>query len=254
MRASITCRFPSRTATKHRPITSPATKALPRASGRWPKRSSSSACRSPSIWWCIAPILAASNRWLNLRWRLAPSRVEIAHVQYYGWALKNRAALMPTREQVEKPCGRSKCCGPSTKAASSSTLWCRIIMRGFPSLASAAGAAARSMSRRRPGASVPCGGGHSRSRILECARAFACRHLADLAGISGFPWHRLDAGAVQIVLPARSGFRRLPVPGLPTCGRCPCGRSGMSPVAASCAGRATGGRCAKMPPTAIGTS
>ena len=28
-------------------------------------------------------------------------RVEIAHVQYYGWALKNRAALMPSREQVE---------------------------------------------------------------------------------------------------------------------------------------------------------
>jgi pyrroloquinoline quinone biosynthesis protein E len=29
------------------------------------------------------------------------SRIEIAHVQYYGWALKNRAALMPTREQAE---------------------------------------------------------------------------------------------------------------------------------------------------------
>ena len=27
-------------------------------------------------------------------------RVEIAHVQYYGWGLKNRAALMPTRAQV----------------------------------------------------------------------------------------------------------------------------------------------------------
>jgi pyrroloquinoline quinone biosynthesis protein E len=32
---------------------------------------------------------------------LGASRVEIAHVQYYGWALKNRAALMPKREQVE---------------------------------------------------------------------------------------------------------------------------------------------------------
>jgi pyrroloquinoline quinone biosynthesis protein E len=27
-------------------------------------------------------------------------RIEIAHVQYYGWALKNRAALMPSREQL----------------------------------------------------------------------------------------------------------------------------------------------------------
>jgi pyrroloquinoline quinone biosynthesis protein E len=33
---------------------------------------------------------------------LGASRVEIAHVQYYGWALKNRAVLMPTAEQVER--------------------------------------------------------------------------------------------------------------------------------------------------------
>jgi pyrroloquinoline quinone biosynthesis protein E len=34
------------------------------------------------------------------------ARVEIAHVQYYGWALKNRAALMPDRAQVERAAGR----------------------------------------------------------------------------------------------------------------------------------------------------
>jgi len=33
---------------------------------------------------------------------LGASRVEIAHVQYYGWALENRAKLMPTAEQVER--------------------------------------------------------------------------------------------------------------------------------------------------------
>jgi len=33
---------------------------------------------------------------------LHPERVEIAHTQYYGWALANRAALMPTPTQVEK--------------------------------------------------------------------------------------------------------------------------------------------------------
>jgi PqqA peptide cyclase len=36
---------------------------------------------------------------------LGASRVEIAHVQYYGWALENRATLMPTREQVERAIG-----------------------------------------------------------------------------------------------------------------------------------------------------
>ena len=33
---------------------------------------------------------------------LQPDRMEIAHVQYYGWALQNRTALMPTREQVDQ--------------------------------------------------------------------------------------------------------------------------------------------------------
>jgi PqqA peptide cyclase len=33
---------------------------------------------------------------------LGARRVEIAHVQYYGWALANRAKLMPTRDQVER--------------------------------------------------------------------------------------------------------------------------------------------------------
>jgi len=34
--------------------------------------------------------------------KLGAKRVEIAHVQYYGWALKNRGQLMPTREQVDR--------------------------------------------------------------------------------------------------------------------------------------------------------
>lgn len=33
---------------------------------------------------------------------LGAGRVEIAHAQYYGWALRNRGALMPTREQVAR--------------------------------------------------------------------------------------------------------------------------------------------------------
>ncbi|MHA6688839.1 pyrroloquinoline quinone biosynthesis protein PqqE [Devosia sp. A449] len=33
---------------------------------------------------------------------LDADRIEVANVQYYGWALKNRAALMPTVEQVDE--------------------------------------------------------------------------------------------------------------------------------------------------------
>jgi pyrroloquinoline quinone biosynthesis protein E len=37
---------------------------------------------------------------IELAARLGAHRLEVAHVQYYGWALKNRQALMPTRAQV----------------------------------------------------------------------------------------------------------------------------------------------------------
>ncbi len=33
---------------------------------------------------------------------LGPDRLEIANVQYYGWALRNRDLLLPTRQQVEQ--------------------------------------------------------------------------------------------------------------------------------------------------------
>jgi pyrroloquinoline quinone biosynthesis protein E len=32
---------------------------------------------------------------------LGAKRLEVAHVQYYGWGLRNRAALMPTRAQID---------------------------------------------------------------------------------------------------------------------------------------------------------
>jgi pyrroloquinoline quinone biosynthesis protein E len=37
---------------------------------------------------------------IGLAERFGADRLELANVQYYGWALRNRAALMPTREQL----------------------------------------------------------------------------------------------------------------------------------------------------------
>ncbi len=42
------------------------------------------------------------EEFIALAEELEPDRLEIAHVQYYGWALKNRSLLMPTKEQVER--------------------------------------------------------------------------------------------------------------------------------------------------------
>ncbi|MBV9689547.1 MAG: pyrroloquinoline quinone biosynthesis protein PqqE [Ktedonobacteraceae bacterium] len=43
----------------------------------------------------IGPILALAEE-------LAADRIELANTQYYGWALHNRAALLPTREQLQQ--------------------------------------------------------------------------------------------------------------------------------------------------------
>jgi PqqA peptide cyclase len=42
------------------------------------------------------------EEFLKLAEEFSPDRLEIAHVQYYGWALKNRSLLMPTDEQVRR--------------------------------------------------------------------------------------------------------------------------------------------------------
>ena len=44
---------------------------------------------------------------IDLAAELGADRLELANTQYYGWGLKNRATLMPTREQVERR-GRSR--------------------------------------------------------------------------------------------------------------------------------------------------
>ena len=38
---------------------------------------------------------------IELAVALGADRLEVAHVQYYGWALRNRAALLPSREQLD---------------------------------------------------------------------------------------------------------------------------------------------------------
>ncbi len=39
---------------------------------------------------------------IDMSVEIGASRLEVANVQYYGWALKNRAALMPTVEQLDE--------------------------------------------------------------------------------------------------------------------------------------------------------
>jgi len=46
--------------------------------------------------------LSRVSEFITLARRLAASRLELANTQYHGWALRNRAALLPTRAQLEQ--------------------------------------------------------------------------------------------------------------------------------------------------------
>jgi pyrroloquinoline quinone biosynthesis protein E len=45
--------------------------------------------------------LARLAEMIELAVELDAARIEVAHVQYYGWALRNRAALLPSRAQLD---------------------------------------------------------------------------------------------------------------------------------------------------------
>jgi PqqA peptide cyclase len=38
---------------------------------------------------------------IDLAVTFGADRLEVAHVQYYGWALANRAAMLPSRQQLD---------------------------------------------------------------------------------------------------------------------------------------------------------
>ena len=173
---------------------------------------------------------------------LGAQRVEIAHVQYYGWALKNRAALMPSRADAEVAVAkieqlRRDYQGRIVIDAVTPDYYARLPK------ACMGGWGRRSLNVTPSGRVLPCHAAESLAgtRILVGARSWAGRHLGALARVHGVSRHGLDEGAVLELHPSRKGFRRLPLPGLCDDRRCARSRSGVSPVAASPDRRRAGG-------------
>jgi coenzyme PQQ biosynthesis enzyme PqqE len=187
---------------------------------------------------------------------LGVSRIEIAHVQYYGWALKNRAALMPSREQVE----RAATAVAELRARHHGRIVIDAVVPDYYA--------------RYP---KPCVGGWGRrslnvtpaGKVLPCHAAESItglefwsvrqRSLADIwaefPGLQRLPRYRMDERAVRELSASRAGFRRLPLPGLRAHRRCQRNRPGVPPRSRPRAGRgARGGsnrRSIRLPPHVI---
>ena len=155
-------------------------------------------------------------------------------MQYYGWALKNRAALMPTAEQVERAVAeveelRRKHHGRIVIDAVVPDYHAR-----FPKPC-VGGWGRRSLNVTPSGRVLPC---HAAESIPGLEFWNVRDHsLADIwapfAGVQRVPRHRFPAGALRELRAARDRFRRLPLPGLPADRGRPGDRSGVPSVAAS---------------------
>ena len=153
--------------------------------------------------------------------KLAPDRMEIAHTQYYGWALKNRAALLPTREQLDR--------AVEAVSAAEKRLAGRIRIdfvvpdyyARFPK-ACMGGWGRRLMLINPSGKVLPC---HAAEVIpgltFENVREQTLEsHLAGFFVIPAFSRRRMDARTMPQLRSPHRGFRRMPLPGPAACRRC----------------------------------
>ena len=150
---------------------------------------------------------------ISLAESLGAQRLELANTQYYGWAFRNRAALLPTRPQVEQ----------ATEIArlARQRLFGKLeILFVLPDYYS-----------ERP---KPCmhGWGNRHLTVNPVGDALPCPTAGEIKGLRfenvrqhplAWLWreseslpisrHRLDARSVPQLSVPRGGLRRLPVPG-----------------------------------------
>ena len=153
---------------------------------------------------------------LALTEELGAQRLELANTQYYGWAVVNQNALIPTREQLER--GEAAVQRFRERVGPRITvLWVLPDYLRGPAEA-VHGRLGADDDRDRPerrGAAVPGGDDDPRPRVRQRPRALARVDLERVRRVHALPRHGLDAGAVPVV-PARApggGLRRLPLPG-----------------------------------------
>ena len=130
---------------------------------------------------------------------LDADRLEVANVQYYGWALEEPRRLdadartdrgdQPHRRGSRRAAeghSRDRLCGAGLLRAAAEEMHGRL------------GPAVLQHFARRQGAALPCGGKHHRARIrIRTLQSFDRLDLAELRGLQPLSRHRLDARAVQ---------------------------------------------------------
>ena len=124
---------------------------------------------------------------------LGADRLEVAHVQYYGWALANRAALLPSREQLD--------IATATVEAARARLAGRLIIDYVPPdyyaqrpKACMGGWGRRFLNVTPSGKVLPCHAAETLPglRFPTVGRSEPHGYLVSLGGLHAVPRHRVD--------------------------------------------------------------
>ena len=173
---------------------------------------------------------------IELALSLGAERLEIANVQYAGWALVNRDALMPDRAAVDRQAEIVEAARERLAGIMNIDFVTPDYFAIYPK--PCMGGWARDAFMVAPdGTVLPC---HAAQTIPSLTlRAFrrphAGRDLDRFAGLQCLPRHRLDAGAVPQLRAARDRLGRLPLPGDGDCRRRRRDRPGLREIADPCA-------------------
>ena len=134
---------------------------------------------------------------IELAAALGADRLELANTQYYGWGLTNRAALMPTREQVDRAQVIAREAMDRYRGPDADDLRAARLLRALSEgVLRRMGQAVPCRLSRWPGAAVSRRDADHDALLRERARPFAGAYLERIARVSGVPWRFVDEGAV----------------------------------------------------------
>ena len=161
---------------------------------------------------------------------LGAGRLEVAHVQYYGWALANRAALLPTRAQLDAATATVE----AARARLRGTLVIDYVVPDYHAAlpkACMGGWGQRFLNVTPSGKVLPC---HAAETLPGFtfpfgARHQPCRDLARFRCVQPLPRDVVDERALPVLRAPRDRLGRLPLPGLCADRRCRADRSGVQP-------------------------
>ena len=174
---------------------------------------------------------------IELAVELGAGRIEIAHIQYYGWAKRNEAALLPPYELVLEEAAIVADAKERLQGIMSIDYVTPDYYAQFPK--PCMGGWAKDVVNITPeGKVLPCHAAESLPIGFDNIKDRpATRDLVRGRSLQPLPWIQLDEGALQLLPAQGDRLRRLPLPSLRGDGRRGGRRSSLQPLAAPSSAR-----------------